>query len=145
MEGAMLSVEENVLLTQTSKGTPMGELLRRHWHPIAGASEFEERSTKQVRLLGEDLVLYQDRSGTFGLMDLHCPHRRADMSYGFVEECGLRCSYHGWAFDQSGQCVSAPFEDTVSGSTRFRDQMQIKAYPVQEMAGLLFAYLGLVR
>jgi 5,5'-dehydrodivanillate O-demethylase len=142
MEGAMLSAEENELLTQTSKGTPMGELLRRHWHPIAGASEFDDKSTKQVRLLGEDLVLYKDRSGTFGLMDLHCPHRRADMSYGFVEDCGLRCSYHGWAFDQSGACISAPFEDTVSGNTRFREQVKIKAYPVQEMAGLLFAYLG---
>jgi 5,5'-dehydrodivanillate O-demethylase len=138
----MLSVEDNILLTQTGKGTPMGELLRRHWHPIAAVSEFEDKSTKQVRLLSEDLVLYKDRSGTFGLLALHCPHRRADLSYGFVEECGLRCSYHGWAFDEAGNCLSAPFEDSSSGNTRFRDQIKKPAYPVQEMAGLIFAYLG---
>jgi 5,5'-dehydrodivanillate O-demethylase oxygenase subunit len=138
----MLSVEDNILLTQTGKGTPMGELLRRHWHPIAAATEFEDKSTKQVRLLSEDLVLYKDRSGTFGLLALHCAHRRADLSYGFVEECGLRCSYHGWAFDEAGNCLSAPFEDSSSGNSRFRDQIKQPAYPVQEMAGLIFAYLG---
>ncbi len=138
----MLSVEDNILLTQTSKGTPMGELLRRHWHPIAAVTEFEDKSTKQIRLLSEDLVLYKDRSGTYGLLALHCPHRRADLSYGFVEECGLRCSYHGWAFDEAGNCLSAPFEDSSSGNSRFRDQIKQPAYPVQEMAGLIFAYLG---
>ena len=138
----MLSVEDNILLTQTGKGTPMGELLRRHWHPIAAVTEFEDKSTKQVRLLGEDLVMFKDRSGTYGLMELHCPHRRADLSYGFVEEQGLRCSYHGWGFDTKGNCFAAPFEDTSSGNSRFRDQIHIQAYPVEEMAGLLFAYLG---
>jgi len=138
----MLTREQNIRLTQTGKDTPMGELLRRHWHPIAAATEFEDKATKQVRLMGEDLVLYKDRSGTFGLLELHCPHRRADMSYGFVEDCGLRCSYHGWAFDEKGNCTSMPFEDTVAGNTRFRDQVKIGAYPVKELAGLLFAYLG---
>ena len=111
----MLTEEENARFMQTGKGTPMGELLRRYWHPIAAATEFEDKSTKQVRLMGEDLVLYKDRSGTYGLLELHCPHRRADLSYGFVEECGLRCSYHGWAFDEKGNCISQPFEDTVNG------------------------------
>jgi len=138
----MLSVEDNLGMTQVGKGTPMGELLRRYWHPIAAATEFEDKSTKQVRLMGEDLVLYKDRSGTYGLLALHCPHRRADLSYGFVEECGLRCSYHGWAFDEAGNCLSAPFEDSSSGNSRFRDQIHQTAYPVQEMAGLLFAYMG---
>lgn len=138
----MLSVEDNTRLSQTTKGTPMGELLRRHWHPIAAVTEFEDKSTKQVRLLSEDLVLYRDRAGTFGLLGLHCPHRRADLSYGYVEECGLRCSYHGWAFDEKGNCIAQPFEDTSSGSTRFREQIKQPAYPVEEMAGLLFAYLG---
>ena len=137
-----MKTEDNVRLTQTGKGTPMGELLRRYWHPIAAATEFDDKSTKQVRLLGEDLVLYKDRSATYGLLGLHCPHRRADLSYGFVEECGLRCSYHGWAFDEAGNCVSAPFEDTSSGSGRFREQIRQVAYPVKELAGLLFAYLG---
>lgn len=140
--GDLLRVEENVRLTQTGRATPMGELLRRHWHPIAAVTELECSPTKAVRLLGEDLVLYRDLSGTFGLLALHCPHRRADLSYGFVEECGLRCSYHGWAFDEKGTCLAQPFEDTVSGTTRFRDQIKQPAYPVQEMAGLLFAYLG---
>lgn len=120
----------------------MGELLRRYWHPIGAVTEFEDKDTKAVRLLGEDLVLFKDRSGTFGLLERHCPHRRADLSYGFVEECGLRCSYHGWAFDETGKCFSQPFEDAVKQNTRFRDSIQVVAYPVEEMAGLLFAYLG---
>lgn len=138
----MLSVEENKRMTETGKGTPMGELLRRYWHPIAAATEFEDRSTKPVRLLSEDLVLYKDRSGTYGLLALHCAHRRADLSYGFVEDCGLRCSYHGWAYDENGNCVSAPFEDSVAGNTRFREQIMQTAYPVEEKAGMIFAYLG---
>ena len=138
----MFTKEDNLRLTQTGKGTPMGELLRRYWHPIAAVTEFEDKSTKPVRLMGEDLVLYKDRSGTWGLLALHCPHRRADLSYGFVEECGLRCSYHGWAFDEKGNCISQPFEDTVNSSTRFRDAIKQQAYPVEERAGMLFAYLG---
>jgi 5,5'-dehydrodivanillate O-demethylase oxygenase subunit len=138
----MRTVEENIRMTQTGKGTPMGELLRRYWHPIAAVTEFEEQSIKQVRLMGEDLVLYKDRSGTYGLLALHCPHRRADLSYGFVEECGLRCNYHGWAFDEKGNCIAQPFEDIISDTTRFRDSIKQPAYPVEEKAGLLFAYLG---
>ena len=137
-----MNTEDNVRLTQTGKGTPMGELLRRYWHPIAAATEFDDKTTKQVRLLGEDLVLYKDRSGAYGMLGLHCPHRRADLSYGFVEECGLRCSYHGWAFEEGGNCISAPFDDTISGTTRFHEQIKQVAYPVKELAGLLFAYLG---
>jgi 5,5'-dehydrodivanillate O-demethylase len=138
----VLTEDENELLTRVGKGTPTGDLLRRYWHPIGAASEFDERTTKAVRLLGEDLVLYKDRSGTYGLLELHCPHRRADLSYGFVEECGLRCSYHGWAFDEAGNCTSQPFEDQAKSNTRFRDSVKIGAYPVEEKAGLLFAYLG---
>jgi 5,5'-dehydrodivanillate O-demethylase len=122
----------------------MGELLRRYWHPIGAATEFDEGAerTRPVRLLGEDLVLYKDRSGHYGLLERHCPHRRADLSYGYVEECGLRCSYHGWAFDAEGNCTSQPFEDLQHENRRFRESIHIDAYPVQEMAGLLFAYLG---
>ncbi len=138
----MLSEEDNELLTRTGRGTPMGELLRRYWHPIAAATEFEEQRTKAVRLLGEDLVLYKDRSGSYGLLERHCPHRRADLSYGYVEECGLRCTYHGWAFDGEGNCTSQPFEDMMHENRRFRDSVKIDAYPVVEMAGLVFAYLG---
>ena len=82
------------VLTQTGAGTRMGELLRRYWWPVAGASEFDEPGTRPVRLLGEDLVLYKDLGGRFGLLDRHCRHRRADLSYGYVEQCGMRCNYH---------------------------------------------------
>ena len=92
--------------------------------------------------MGEDLVLYKDLSGQYGLLDRHCPHRRADLSYGIVEECGLRCNYHGWLFDATGTCIEQPFEDIDAPEMRFRDQIRIKAYKVQALAGLLWAYLG---
>src|ERR1700691_3767937 len=109
----MLDEAKNKLLTQVGPGTPMGELLRRYWMPIAALSELEEQSVKPVRLLGEDLVLYRDLGGTLGLVDRHCPHRRADLSYGYVENCGLRCNYHGWRYDETGACVEQPYEDTA--------------------------------
>jgi 5,5'-dehydrodivanillate O-demethylase len=138
----MLTEEQNVLLTRTGPGTPMGNLLRRYWMPIAGASEFESIAVKAVRFFGEDLVLYKDLSGAFGLVDRHCPHRRADLSYGFVEDCGIRCNYHGWRFDESGRCVEQPFEDIANPEAHFRDKVRITAYQVQEKAGLLWAYMG---
>lgn len=141
----MLSVAQNEELTRVGKGTPMGELLRRYWHPIAAVTEFEDNDKKTVRLMGENLVLYKDLSGTYGLVDRQCPHRRADMAYGWVEECGIRCSYHGWAFDEEGKCISQPYEDTIKGkeaNEKFRCSVKMTSYPVQEMAGLLFAYLG---
>jgi 5,5'-dehydrodivanillate O-demethylase len=120
----------------------MGNLLRRYWMPIAAVSEFDALDVKPVRLFGEDLVLYKDLSGTFGLVDRHCPHRRADLSYGFVEECGLRCNYHGWRFGADGACLEQPFEDTAHPEARFREKVRITAYPVEAKGGLLWAYLG---
>jgi 5,5'-dehydrodivanillate O-demethylase oxygenase subunit len=130
------------VLTATGAGTRMGALLRRYWWPIAGASEFDRAATKPVRLLGEDLVLYKDLSGTYGLLDRHCKHRRADLSYGYVEECGLRCNYHGWLYDHTGRCAAQPYEDVAHPEARFKDQVRITAYPVRELGGLLWAYLG---
>ncbi len=138
----MLSESQNRLLTQTGAGTPMGDLLRRYWWPIAGASEFDEAPTKPVRLMGENLVLYRDRGGTYGLLDRHCPHRRADLSFGFAEECGLRCAYHGWHFDAQGRCLEQPYDDTAHPEAKLKDQVRVKAYPVEECGGLLWAYLG---
>src|SRR5688572_8316214 len=89
----MLSREQNELFTRVGSGTPMGDLLRRYWMPIAAIAEFENLTVKPVRLMGEDLVLYKDLDGAFGLVDRHCAHRRADMSYAFVEKCGIRCNY----------------------------------------------------
>jgi 5,5'-dehydrodivanillate O-demethylase oxygenase subunit len=138
----MLSDEKNRLLTEVGPDKPMGRYLRRYWHPIAGASEFDHQSVKPVRILGEDLVLYKDLGGEWGLVDRHCPHRNADMSFGFVEKRGLRCSYHGWQYEASGQCIHQPFEEVADPSARMRKNTQIKAYPVQEKAGLLWAYMG---
>ncbi|HXX21451.1 MAG TPA: aromatic ring-hydroxylating dioxygenase subunit alpha [Candidatus Acidoferrum sp.] len=138
----MLDPAKNELLTQVGRSTPMGELLRRYWMPIAAVSEFDNESVKPVRLMGEDLTLYKDMNGTFGLVDRHCPHRSADMSYGFVEQCGLRCNYHGWLFDQDGRCIEQPYEDVAHPEAHFRDKVRIKAYLVEAHAGLIWAYLG---
>jgi 5,5'-dehydrodivanillate O-demethylase oxygenase subunit len=138
----VLKPQENQTLMEVGPGTPMGELLRRYWMPIAPVGEFDEQPTKAVRLFGEDLVLYKDKGGAYGLIDRHCPHRRADLSYGFVEACGLRCNYHGWLFHESGQCIQQPFEDIAHPEARFRDRIKIKAYKVEPKAGLLWAYLG---
>lgn len=138
----MLSVEKNRQLTQVGPGTPMGEVLRRHWHPIAGVDELDRQAIKAVRLLGEDLVLFKDLSGNYGLTDRHCAHRRADLSYGFVEPNGIRCNYHGWQYDAQGQCVAAPFEDQVDPQCHLRQKVRLKAYLVRAKAGLLWAYMG---
>ncbi|HEV8021620.1 MAG TPA: aromatic ring-hydroxylating dioxygenase subunit alpha [Candidatus Lustribacter sp.] len=138
----MLTEEQNRRLTQVGAGTPMGELLRRYWMPIAAEDEFDRNPVKAVRLMGEDLVLYRDMAGTYGLVDRHCPHRRADLSYGFVEPCGIRCNYHGWHFDESGRCIEQPFEDVANPDAHFRDKVRIKAYPVETKGGLVWAYLG---
>jgi len=138
----MLSEERNRILTETGAGTPMGELMRRYWQPIAAVSELEETPIKPVRLMGEDLTLFKDLSGHYGLVDRHCPHRRASLANGFVEECGLRCSYHGWMFSPDGTCIEQPFEDIAAPEVGFRDRISVKAYKVQPHAGLLWAYLG---
>ena len=106
----------------------------------------EAATTISVRVGGEhapfDLVAYKDLSGNFGLIDRQCPHRRADLSYGYVEQCGLRCNYHGWLFDQHGTCTEQPYEDTAHPEIGLKNKVRIKAYPVKECAGLLFAYMG---
>ncbi|MAF50167.1 MAG: aromatic ring-hydroxylating dioxygenase subunit alpha [Rhodospirillales bacterium] len=138
----MLEEARSRKLMEVGPGKPMGELLRRYWHPFAAATELEDTATKPVRLLGEDLTLYKDLSGNFGLIDRHCPHRRADLSYGFVEECGLRCNYHGWLFDHNGDCTQQPYEDTIDAGGKLRKQVKVKAYKVAAHAGLLWAYMG---
>ena len=138
----MLSEERNRTLTQVGPGTPMGDYLRRYWMPIAGPAEFDDIDIKPIRLMGEDLTLYKDKSGIYGLVDHHCPHRRSDLSYGFVEKRGIRCNYHGWLMDESGQCIEQPFEDTVNPKNPLRGKCKITAYPVRELSGLLWAYMG---
>ena len=138
----MLTQEANDRYTRVGPGTPTGELMRRYWHPVAAVSQMNDKWTMKVRLLGEDLILYKDRSGAFGLMEPHCAHRRMNMIYGIPEEHGLRCPYHGWLYDETGQCIEQPYEETEDPEARFKDKIQMKAYPVEQKAGLLFAYLG---
>ena len=139
----MLTAEKNQMLTRVGPGTPMGALLRRYWQPIAGASELGKKNPiKPIRLMGEDLVLYRDLGGRYGLVDRHCPHRRADLLCGWVEATGIRCSYHGWLFDESGRCLEQPYEDVANPNPRARERCATTAYPVRELAGLLWAYLG---
>jgi 5,5'-dehydrodivanillate O-demethylase len=138
----MLDQSRNRLLTEVGPGTKMGDLMRRYWHPVAAVAELEDNPVKAVRLMGEDLVLYRDFEGRYGLLDRHCAHRRADLSYGFVEDRGLRCNYHGWRYGEDGSCLEAPYEDTEAPNSRFRDTIKVKAYRVEARAGLLWAYLG---
>jgi 5,5'-dehydrodivanillate O-demethylase len=136
----MLTKEQNERLTQVGPGTPMGELMRRYWQPITGSSAVnEENPTKEVRLLGEDLVLFRSTAGKLGLVEPSCPHRKANLSYGIPEPEGIRCAYHGWLFDESGNCVDQPSEPAGS---RFKEKVRIKAYKVEELGGVVFAYMG---
>ena len=134
-----MRVEDNVLLTQTGAGTPMGELLRRYWWPITSNGRLLRDPVVSVRLLGEDLTLFKDKSGRVGLVDRRCAHRRVDLSIGMPTEEGLRCMYHGWMYDVNGQCIDQPTEPEGS---HFSEKVRIKSYPVQELGGLIFAYLG---
>ena len=135
----MLTAEMNQRMTSVMPGTPGGELLRRYWHPVAAVVELKEKATKKVRILGEDLALYRDGSGTYGLLAENCPHRRVSLVYGVPEEEGIRCPYHGWLYDAEGNCLEQPAE---SPNSTFKDRIHTVAYPVREMGGLLFTYMG---
>src|SRR4051795_11333447 len=135
-----LTDEEIERLTHVGPGTDGGNLLRRYWHPIAGLHAVsEETPTQFIRLLGEDLVLFRDKSGGVGLLADHCAHRGASLLYGRVEERGIACAYHGWLYDTSGNCLETPAEPADS---KFHLTVRQRAYPVQEYAGLYWAYLG---
>ena len=138
----MLTAEQNDRLTRVAPGTPTGELMRRYWHPIAAVAMMNDRSTKPIRLLGEDLILYKSNQGVYGLVDNYCPHRRMGMVYGIPTDDGIRCAYHGWMFDETGRCLEQPYEETEAPDNRFKDKVRIKAYPLEVKAGLIFAYLG---
>lgn len=136
----MLSPEDNELLTRTGRGTPGGEFLRRYWQPVALSEEMGPKAAPvPVRVMGEDLVLFRDEFGRLGLIGRRCAHRGVDLSYGRIEDGGLRCLYHGWVFDIHGKCLEQPAEPAKS---RYREQVKHCAYPVQEKGGLIFAYLG---
>ena len=136
----MLTKEQNDLLTCIGPGTPGGEMLRRYWTPAALAAEIPPGGAPvPLRLYGEDLVLFRDDAGQPGLLGIHCAHRGADLSYGRLEDGGLRCIYHGWLYDRSGRCLEQPGEP--AGST-FYQRIHQTAYPCHEAAGVVWAYLG---
>jgi phenylpropionate dioxygenase-like ring-hydroxylating dioxygenase large terminal subunit len=136
----MISAEQNELMTRIGRGTPAGQLLRNYWQPVALVDELQgPRPVKAVRVLGENLVLFRDEKGSYGLLERHCPHRGADLAYGRLEDGGLRCSFHGWLFDTSGKCLQTPAEPAGS---RLCEHIRQRAYPVAVKSGILFAYLG---
>jgi 5,5'-dehydrodivanillate O-demethylase len=132
--------EQNVQLTQVGPGTPVGELFRRFWQPIAVVTELsDERPTKFVRFLGEDLVLFRDKRGNVGLLADHCAHRGASLLYGRVEERGIACAYHGWLYDTAGNCLECPAEPAGS---RFHLTVRQRAHSVLAHLGLYWTYMG---
>ncbi len=129
-------------LVHTGPGTLCGEYLRRYWHPVFIANELGDRP-RLVKVLGEELVLFHDKSAQYGLVHKKCPHRRASLEFGRCEERGIRCCYHGWVFDVDGTVLEVPGEpaDSISVSN-VKSKLRLGAYPVKEYKGLLFAYLG---
>jgi phthalate 4,5-dioxygenase len=136
----MISQEENDLLTQTGPGTPCGELMRRYWQPIALSEELPHGGAPlRVMILGEELVLFRDDHGQPGLLGLHCSHRGTDLSYGRIENGGLRCVYHGWLYDVGGRVIEQPGEP---GGGVNRDQIRHRAHACSEAGGVIFTYMG---
>jgi len=133
--------EQNEMLTQTGPGTPMGDLFRRYWIPALMASELPEADCPPVRvqLLSERMIAFRDSSGALGLTDEFCAHRGVSLWFGRNEENGLRCPYHGWKYDVTGQCVEVPSEPAESG---YCGKIKLKAYPLVERGGILWTYMG---
>jgi phthalate 4,5-dioxygenase len=137
----MLRAGENELITQTGPGTPMGNLFRCYWTPALLAEELPANDCPPVRvkLFSERLVAFRDSRGRYGLIDEFCPHRGPSLWFGRNEECGLRCPYHGWKFDVTGQCIEVPSEPEESG---FAKKIKLRSYPLIERGGVLWTYMG---
>src|SRR5262245_34397562 len=137
----MMNEETNTLLTRTGPGTPMGELFRRYWIPALLDWELPERDCPPVRvkLLGEKLIAFRDTEGRIGVIDEFCAHRGVSLWFGRNEECGLRCAYHGWKYDVTGQCVDLPSEAEESG---MRQRIKLKSYASAELGGVIWVYMG---
>lgn len=137
----MLKQEVNELLTRTGPGTPMGDLFRQYWIPALLAEELPENDCPPVRvkLLSERLVAFRDTTGRYGLIDEFCAHRGASLWFGRSEEGGLRCSYHGFKYDVTGQCVDVPSEPP--GGT-FSKRIKLTSYPLLKVGEVLWTYMG---
>ncbi len=129
---------EDVELTHVGPGTPGGEWLRRFWHPVFASDKLKDLPVA-IRILGEDLVLFRDRSGQIGLLELHCSHRGTSLEFAQIEERGLRCCYHAWLYDVDGKILETPGEPAES---TLKDRLYHGAYPTLEHKGLVFAYMG---
>ena len=125
-------------LTRTGRGTPAGEYLRRFWQPVALSEDVGELPVA-LRILGEDLVLFRDRSGRIGLLHRYCSHRGASLEFGIVGERGIRCCYHGWKYDVDGTILETP---ALPAEVRIAEKLAHGAYPAIECCGLVFAYMG---
>lgn len=137
----MLRKEQNDLLTQTSLGTPMGNLFRRYWLPALLAEELPEPDCPPVRLqlLSERMLAFRDTQGRLGVIDEFCAHRGVSLWFGRNEEGGIRCPYHGWKYDVNGQCVDVPSEPAESG---YCNKIKLKSYPLAERGGVIWIYMG---
>jgi phenylpropionate dioxygenase-like ring-hydroxylating dioxygenase large terminal subunit len=137
----MLTEQENDKLTRVGPGTPMGALMRKYWLPALLSSELErDGAPVRLKMLGERLIAFRDSSDRVGLLEEFCAHRRASLFLGRNENCGLRCVYHGWKYDVTGQCVDLPTE--APGST-YKSEIRLTAYPTIELGGVVWAYLGI--
>jgi phenylpropionate dioxygenase-like ring-hydroxylating dioxygenase large terminal subunit len=134
----MLSAIQNERITRVGSETPAGKLLRLYWHPAALSEELEgPRPVRALRLLGQDLVLFRTSTGALALLDRDCPHRGADLAFGRLEEGGLRCAFHGWLFDASGQCQETPAEpDGSTLCTRIRQRSYLRLSGRRQPAGV---------
>ena len=124
-------------LVEVGAGTPMGELMRRYWHPCFDSASLTSDKPRKVRLIGEDLILFRDKQGKVGLVHEHCCHRGTSLFYGRIEDDGLRCCYHGWKFDVEGRCLERPCE--IDGGRKGNGAIRQPWYPVQERYGLVYA------
>ncbi len=131
--------EKQERLTRVGPGTAMGELLRRYWFPVAASIELTAGTTRAVRLLTEDLVLFRQPDGRLGLVQRNCSHRNASLQCGLVDDEGISCPYHGWKFDSRGNCLRMPAE---ADNPKLLERARIRAYRAEELGGLIFAYLG---
>ena len=125
-------------LGHVGPGTAAGQWLRRYWIVVGTTRDLYD-IPQAVQILGEDLVLFRDPEGKIGLLGLHCPHRGTSLEYGDIEDGGIRCPYHGWLFDVHGQCLEMPAEPK---DRKFPHKVKHLSYPVRELGGLIFAYLG---
>jgi phenylpropionate dioxygenase-like ring-hydroxylating dioxygenase large terminal subunit len=136
----MLNQADNERLCRVGPGTPMGEMMRRYWHPVCMSEQLPARDAAplRVRLLGEDFVAFRDSEGNVGVLEELCMHRGASLALGRVEEGGIRCLYHGWKFDVKGTVMETPNHD----DRKYRERMRAPAFPVREEGGIVWAYLG---